>query len=280
MNRKTNADAIPVLIAFKVIALADDLSTVERQVGATLIDSFNRRTGQCDPSLDRVAGLLSVHRRSVIRATEKLEIKGLFRKIRHGGHAHRNHYEPMWSKFIELEARWRDRFSASAHNRRTKMSPPQGPASHHAGGVDATQTCSNNLSKETLAAATPESEPLQQSAEGRKRSGETANATATMQTTNFRAPSRPASSWVASRDAAERRWNSDLMRTYGGEHELLGRIVDAIDADLMLSATDTELRRSGSGLTYVIAELQARDIVLRSSSGASPTASTHVARDV
>src|SRR5690242_4740758 len=93
MGQTGRTSALRTLIAFKVLALADDMSAVERQVGATLIDSFNRKTGQCDPSLDRVAILLGVHRRSVIRATSKLEARGLIRKIRHGGNSNRNKYE-------------------------------------------------------------------------------------------------------------------------------------------------------------------------------------------
>jgi predicted transcriptional regulator len=148
VNPTGRVHTLPILIAFKVIALAEDLSAVERQVGATLLDSFNRKTGQCDPSLDRVASLLNVHRRTVIRATAKLEARGLFRKTRHGGYSHRNHYEPIWSKFRDLENKWRSRFGAAARARRTGKSSSGEHASHDSGDADATQTsCTTNLTQ-------------------------------------------------------------------------------------------------------------------------------------
>jgi hypothetical protein len=70
---------------------------------------------------------------------------------------------------------------------------------------------------------------------------------------------RAAQSYNAARDAAERRWNNELLVQYRGEHPLYSRIVDAIDIDLSGSTTDAELRRRGSGVAYLIRELLARD---------------------
>src|SRR5262249_14660204 len=96
-------------IAHKAINLSDDLSGTEKRVGAAIIDHFNRKTGQCDPSLDSIAKLLGVSRRPVIRAVGALVQKGYFAKTRHGGHFHRNSYMPLWSRFLAREAKWNER---------------------------------------------------------------------------------------------------------------------------------------------------------------------------
>ncbi|MCU1328255.1 MAG: helix-turn-helix protein [Bryobacterales bacterium] len=249
MNRKTNAEAIPVLIAFKVIALADDLSAVERQVGATLLDSFNRRTGQCDPSLDRVAGLLGVHRRTVIRATGKLETKGLFRKIRHGGHSHRNQYEPLWSKFLELEARWRGRFEAASRVRTTEMSRSAGQGGHVAGGQDATQTYSTNQSTLTL--------PIPEPSKWDRRTVTQSSKGSAMKDQQF-APVLPSPRPMSTRSAdaalaaAERHWSEDLWKKFANRVGVYAALVDFIDEALRSAATDAELRKRGAGLDLIV----------------------------
>jgi AraC-like DNA-binding protein len=59
------------LIAHKAISLASELSNSEKRVAAAIIDHFNRRTGQCDPSLDCIAELIGMSRRTVMRATSR-----------------------------------------------------------------------------------------------------------------------------------------------------------------------------------------------------------------
>ena len=63
---------LDILIAFKSISLAPDLSVTEKRVASALIDHFNRQTTQCDPSLDTLAILLGIHRRTVIRSVNRL----------------------------------------------------------------------------------------------------------------------------------------------------------------------------------------------------------------
>jgi len=243
--------ALPILIAFKVIALAEDLSAVERQVGATLLDSYNRKTGQCDPSLDRVAGLLNVHRRTVIRATTKLEAKGLFRKTRHGGHSHRNHYEPVWLKFRDLEAKWRIRFEAAAVARRSGMSYSARHGSHNAGDVDATQTCCPNQSKPTLcdsrfnAANSPPSE---------RRGGKGSAIKVQRPMPPGPIGPRPFSirSADAARAAAERRWSDNLRCELSSQVLVYCALVDFIDEPLRVAATDAELCRRGGGCELIL----------------------------
>jgi hypothetical protein len=74
-----------ILLAFKAIALSEKLNGTEKQVGAFLVDSFNRRTGQCDPSVDTQAVLSTKSRRTMFRAIDRLVRLRFFRRIRHGG---------------------------------------------------------------------------------------------------------------------------------------------------------------------------------------------------
>jgi predicted transcriptional regulator len=101
---------IDTLLALKAISLAPGLKENDRRVAAALVEHFNRETSQCDPGLKRIAGLLGISTRTVIRSTQRLENAGMFRKVRHGGHLNRNHYEPIWSRFRQIEVEWRARF--------------------------------------------------------------------------------------------------------------------------------------------------------------------------
>jgi len=94
---------LDTLLALKAVSLALGLKENDRRVAAALVEHFNRETSQCDPGLKRIADLLGISTRTVIRATKRLETTGLLRKVRHSGHLNRNHYEPVWSRFREIE---------------------------------------------------------------------------------------------------------------------------------------------------------------------------------
>jgi hypothetical protein len=145
---------LDTLIALKMISLSGDVSSTDKRVAALLIDHFNRRTGQCDPSLDTMADLIGVDRRTVVRSISRLVGTGLFRKIRHGGKFHRNSYEPMWTRFSQLDDIWGERRKA----RRAKFVSPnlslsEGRPCRSADDQDVTQTCLKNHFKETLRSA-------------------------------------------------------------------------------------------------------------------------------
>ena len=144
------AQSVNTLIAHKAINLAAELSNSEKRVAAAIIDHFNRRTGQCDPSLDCIAELIGMSRRTVIRATDRLQKLGFIRRIRHGGKFHRNSYGPVWSRFLQVEAEWNARRVA----RRTrfgapKVSPCPGQSRHLGSDKADPQTFPSNLLKET-----------------------------------------------------------------------------------------------------------------------------------
>ena len=49
-----------VLFAHKALTLMAGLSDATKRVAGAIIDHFNKRTGQCDPSIERLATLLSL----------------------------------------------------------------------------------------------------------------------------------------------------------------------------------------------------------------------------
>jgi hypothetical protein len=142
---------LDTLIAHKMINLSDALLGNDKRVAAVLIDHFNRKTGQCDPSLGTIAELLGVHSRTVMRSIRRLVRSGFFRKVKHGGKFHRNSYEPMWLVYRQFDDVWKDRRNA---RRATFASPNvslcQGQPRHAAGDRDVTQTCLKNHFEETL----------------------------------------------------------------------------------------------------------------------------------
>jgi predicted transcriptional regulator len=252
------------LIAHKAISLASELSNSEKRVAAAIIDHFNRRTGQCDPSLDCIAELIGMSRRTVIRAMNRLQKLGFIRRIRHGGHYHRNSYEPVWSRFQQVEAEWKSRRIA----RRTRFDAPKlsscsGQSRHLGGDTEDPQTFTNNLLKETS-----DAEVSLQKHDARRvsinRRGSAIEANLRPNPPNrertYRQPATTPSS-TAAHDAAERRWNSALINQFRDQPWIYSRIVDEIDVKLMGALTEAELRHRGSGLSFLMGELLARNVI-------------------
>jgi hypothetical protein len=65
---------------------------------------------------------------------------------------------------------------------------------------------------------------------------------------------------VASRDAAataaERRWSDDLHQRYGSMPMTYADIIQAIDPDMLVAATQAEMNSRGAGLAYIIRKLK------------------------
>lgn len=245
---------LDMLLAFKAISLSDVLTGSEKRILATILDHFNQKTGQCDPSLGGMAELLSVDRRTVMRAIKRAEQLGLFRKVRHGGKFHRNHYAPAWPHFRRIEESWRQkkREQRLRHERRN-VSPFQGQKSHSAGGEVAPQTCPINHSHETcnLGSANKEYEqPYSLTNVTRQRP----------QTLSRTVHVKHASSQEAARDAAQRRWDNAILKRFAG-HPVYAQIVKAIDPALSDAATKTEMEKPGSGLWYVLEQLARRQLI-------------------
>jgi predicted transcriptional regulator len=227
---------IDTLLALKAISLASRLKENDRRVAAALIEHFNRRTGQCDPGLKRIANLLGISTRTVIRSIHRLEAAGLFQKVRHGGHLNRNRYEPIWSRLREIEAEWCARFARSAQSRVTEMSPAGCQPCHIDSDSSGVQTCRSNLMNETCSKGQKDevgrvSSLLSSTTVGGTRSAE------------------------AARTEAERRWTEALHKQFAHLPVTYAEIIDCIDTPMREAANDAEIRWPGSGLLHILRQL-------------------------
>lgn len=113
-----------VVIAKTAIHYASGYSSVDKQIAALLLEHYNKKTGQCDPSNGRIAKMLSIDERTVRRGTAELCGEGrLFCKSSHGGKSGRASYTPQWSVFraimtdLECCMKTGDALTVGAQNR-------------------------------------------------------------------------------------------------------------------------------------------------------------------
>ena len=102
--------------AHKALNLCEGLTATDRRFAAAVLEHFNRTTGQCDPGASRLASLLGVRRQSIIESARRVHEAKLIERVSYGGKAHRNRYVPNWSRFDEIIAEWRRRFSEESAN--------------------------------------------------------------------------------------------------------------------------------------------------------------------
>jgi hypothetical protein len=247
-------------IAFKAIALSN-LSSAHKRVAAAVLDHYNRISGRCDPSMQTLSTLLSMSRRTVIRAIHVLVHEGYFERDRHGGNHHCNQYIPVWSRFRTAEAAWQS--SREAHRGRfdrRKASPPSCPAGHVAGDRGVTQTCPETPSQETF------NQQRHQALEPREKIAPTLGQTIERWSSVGRQQAckgRKSSGGDVARDVAERRWVTALMDRYSADAQLHARIIEFVDDALSLRATESELARTGAGLELILDALICAGIVQR-----------------
>ena len=238
-----------MLLGFKAICLSSSLKDSQRSVGAAILDHYNHKTGQCDPSLDTIAFLVGLSRRTVIRCVNALVRAGLFRRIRHGGNFHRNFYEPVWTFFEQAEVNWKRLRKENKTRRRAtqELSHSQGQPCRIADDKPDTQTFQINISKGTSPDAVAQID---------RRSIGQLNVRIQPRSSEFKP--KQISSGAAAHDAAERRWNRALQEQYLREPAAYASIVELIDAQLQAAATEAELKTPGSGLPYIIEQLRSR----------------------
>jgi predicted transcriptional regulator len=239
------AQHLDTLLAYKAIAIVAGLSASDRRVAGAILDHFNHKDGRCDPGIERLADLLDLHIRTVLRAVDELDRRGLILKDRHGGRSLRNNYEPNWSKFREIEAEWKTRFNANkTKSAATGLSAGTRQEGHRTGDGTVTQTFLSNLSPE----------PVNGQAGKEKE-----------QHRDFSTSRAPVRMWSQSssaswRSAAERQWNNELHRLYGRDADIYGAIIDAIDEPLRNATTDIEMRKVGAGVPFLVDQLRKREI--------------------
>jgi hypothetical protein len=231
---------LDTLLALKALHLVPGLGPNDRRVAAALLEHFNRKTGQCDPGLNRVAELLGISTRTVIRSNYRLERAGLFKKTRHGGYSNRNAYEPNWARYREIEAVWGARFNSRADSSASEVSPLQRQRCHIEDDSPVTQTCRTNLPRETYKDGLP-NEGKGRGLESRSRTGR---------------PMAGVRSRDAAETAAERRWTLALHEQFASLPVTYGEILEAIDEEMQAATTVAEMRSHGAGLAYILNRLR------------------------
>jgi hypothetical protein len=238
-HRPGSVQRIDTLLAIKAIGLVDGLNANDRRVATALIEHFRRRDGRCDPGLQRIAGLLGISVRTVIRCVNRLVSAGLFKKFRHGGFGNRNRYEPNWDRFAELEEAWRGKFKGKSATPASFVSPDTRQTCHVGADKAVTQTYKSNLPHKTYETRRPT-----KVGSGWRNGVGGAN------------PAGGSRSRDAVRVEAERRWSADLHRQFGAWEVTYGEIIAAIDAAIQAAATDEEVRRRGGGIEYIRRKLK------------------------
>jgi hypothetical protein len=232
---------LETLLAIKAICLHRGLSSNERRAGAALIEHYNRRTGQCDPGIARLAKLLGVDERTIIRSTNGLVRHGLFRKIRHGGRLGRNFYVPIWSRFKEIYGFWNQLMKIGRLQEGTALSHEYSQDCHMGGVRPGDQTYLSNLhsltfdglSKRNHTDGFGSAHKIAQSGQ----SGQSAR--------------------EAAATAAERRWNAALHDRFSNTPDLYGQVIEAIDETIQAAATAAEITEHGAGIVYILEQLRA-----------------------
>jgi hypothetical protein len=248
-------------IAHKMINLTPELTGTDKRIAAAIIEHFNRKTAQCDPGLSRIAWLVGVSRRTAIRSVSHIVATGILRVVRHGGYSQRNSYEPVWSRFRELDAVWKTRFRAKSRGADgSRMSPSTCQACHHPSDQPVTQTSLINQSKETRTNGSAFAQSGPPSAlPSRKESPRKNNSQASYEFRITRI-SRSVRSADAMCAAAERRWNAALHDRFAATPDVFGQVVEAIDAAMQSAATEAEMRRPGAGLAHILHQIQAMNM--------------------
>jgi hypothetical protein len=230
---------LDTLLALKAICLHSGLSSNERRVGAALIEHYNRRNAQCDPGLVRLAALLGIHERTVMRAIDGLLIGGLFEKVRHGGHSGRNFYAPVWARLDEIRAAWDGEMRKETSALVTKVPGATGQTCQPVAGASVTQTCQINLLTETCSGLP-----------GKER----VSGVGSTDHTHWVQGSMGAQQAAVA--AAERRWTTTLNERFGSMPVTYAEIIDQITPEIQAAATEAELKRRGAGIDYILNRLR------------------------
>lgn len=265
-----------ITFAHKALNIVPGLTDAARRVAGAIIDHFNKRTGQCDPSIERLATMLGVDRATVIRATEKLHAAGLIEKISHGGNSHRTCYLPNWAQFNAVVADWDARMktgSPPSDLLRPAVDPAETPARKVAGmRRSRSQACDFNSRKD--ATRTLRSNPSNKPIEGERGDArEKFSPTSSPQnwrngllSGSVRKPDRPDSmpSLVAGMSRSEiaeqvaaKRLDADL-RALG--QAAYADALERITPELTDAATRAEVAVRGSGVRLVIQRLSRRAV--------------------
>lgn len=229
-----------LLCAYIAVALAPGLSGNARRVAGAILGHWNRKSGRCDPSVERIATMLGIDRATVLRATAELCTgEGrLFDKASHGGKSNRAAYAPRWADLTAIVADWNARMlTGEAAQKVAKVRRTRSQDCDVEGRKIATQTYRRNQSKEPDAVSLPPAAPKPKP----KKVG-----------------TMPGQGWLllplpgraqAAGNAAERRVMADL-RAMGSE--VYQHVVAEATSDMLDAAREAEAQRRGSGAPVLI----------------------------
>lgn len=222
------------------LARARELPPASRLVGAVILDHYNRDTGRCDPSVERIGRISGLHERSIRRAAALLDELGLIARRVHGGRRHRNAFAPDFAAIIALDASTAfESGSVTTVTTRTLWSAdPDSRVPHNL-----------NLEPESdseVVAGTarePRTAPVRPAPRGAGSGG-------SRQQRELLLPIDGGRRQIAETAASNRLWR-DLRQRYFGTAGW-GGIVDAMLVDdLVEAAQAAEMRRPGVGITVV-----------------------------
>ncbi|MDW9417406.1 hypothetical protein GOB15_23745 [Sinorhizobium meliloti] len=262
-NRSNLPRGSDLSIAYKALNLMMHLTRAEVGVAGLLLSHFNQKTGQCDPSVERLSTLLGIGRASVLRATKSLsegELR-LFDKNSHGGYAHRASYSPRWHVFRSfVEKVERDLKGGNVSELRRSRYHQRDSE----GLTDDTQThrtnSENKLNSADAICGDAVSQPCSRVEEPRTQSvSETRYG---LMSGSVRRPPVPSATPArvaisithkqAAEQSATRRWDADLRALGWQAH---ADAIERITPEIAEAATQAELKRKGGGLRLVLESL-------------------------
>ena len=160
----------------------------------------------------------------------------------------------------------------------TDLSPLQRQSCHVSGDADVTQTSSRNSLNETLAVDATRRPRTSNSLIADQGLSRDVKSNGSHGIASERFHVKSTSSKNAAYDAAERRWNNSLMKQFKAAPDVFAGLIDAIDPDLHRATTDLEVRQPGSGLAFLLSELDRRVPLGREPSNKSAVPSGDIAR--
>ena len=251
-----------VLFAHKALNIMPDLSASTRRVAGTIIDHFNKKTGQCDPSVGRLMQLLKISRAAIIRATNELDQFDLIQKRTHGGKSHRTAYAPNWAKFREIVENWdlgmkTGEGTVEGRSTVSELRPSKSQSRDLKGRKNETQTLRKNPSKKPVEACrsdTPKPKLPSVSQEIHKgllnERNHNQQASLLLPINGGISHSRESVSLAK----AQQRWEKDLMQQ---PPVIAEGIIDWLNSERIDQVTRAELGKPGGGLSYIFRQLTA-----------------------
>ncbi|MBM3091129.1 hypothetical protein GFB56_09900 [Ensifer sp. T173] len=266
--------ALDVAVARRALGLSAGISGGALNVGFALLEHFNRKTGQCDPSVARLSTMLGLGEATVKRATKELcDVHELFRKRSHGGMSHRASYQPNWAKMRRILADWERRMlSGGAPEKEAANGSEMIPPTDQERSLDGIKNDPRTLLKEPFGINPIPSEasggvgfPEPDGPAQRQKPvpAERANGLWSGNArTALNSPSKvvPGGKWRIAEQAATRRWNSAMLRR--GVHAYAS-FLEWVTTEISDQATEAEMQRRGDGERFIVDRMHAAGMVTR-----------------